>query len=54
MIKEGSLFSSIELDDFHKIKKGVYVSHGWDEDAYNNLVIEIEVGMGSVSIVWED
>ena len=50
---EKSFLSSIDLDYFKRIDDDVYVSRNWDEDAPDRLILEIEIGLGSVSVGWE-
>ena len=50
---EKSFLSSLDLDDFRKIDDDVYVSKNWDEDAERKLILDVEIGLGSVSIEWE-
>lgn len=49
-----SIFSSLRIKGFQKARKGVYLSRNWDDSARNKLEIEVEVGMGSVSVEWID
>ncbi len=51
---EGSIFSSVDVEGFQKVRKGEYISRNWDEDARNRLEIEIEVGMGAASVEWTE
>ncbi len=50
---EKSFLSSVDLTDFRKIDKNVYVSRQWNEDAPNRLILDIEVGLGSVEVDWK-
>ena len=50
---EKSFLSSIDLDHFRRIDDDVYVSKNWDENAPDRLIIDVEIGLGSVSVIWE-
>jgi len=49
---EKSFLSSLDLQYFRKIEDNVYVSRNWDENAKNILIIDLEIGLGSVTIDW--
>jgi len=49
---EGSFLSSVDIEDMRKIKKGVYVSRNWDENIPNRLELYLEVGLGSIDVMW--
>ena len=49
---EKSFLSSVELEDFIKERSGVHISRNWDENAPNALILELKVGLGSVSVEW--
>ncbi|MBC8278214.1 MAG: hypothetical protein H8E46_08280 [FCB group bacterium] len=50
---EKSFLSSIDFDYFKRIDDDVYVSKNWDENAPDRLILEIEIGLGSVCVTWE-
>lgn len=50
---EKSFLSSLDLNGFKKIDDSTYVSRNWNENAKCKLLIDIEVGLGSVEIDWE-
>lgn len=50
---EGSFLSSVDIEDMQKLRKGVYVSRNWDDEAPNRLELDLEVGLGSISVEWE-
>ena len=49
-----SFLSSVDLEDFRRVRDGVYISRNWDENAQNRLELDLQVGLGSISVEWED
>lgn len=49
---EKSFLSAVDLEDFRQIDKGEYVSCNWDDDADVSLILELEVGLGVISVEW--
>ena len=49
-----SFLSTVDLEDFRKVRDGVYISRNWDENASNRLELDLQIGLGSISVEWED
>ena len=49
---ESSFLSSVDIEGMKKIRKGVHVSRDWDEDAPDRLILNLEVGLGSITVEW--
>jgi len=47
-----SFLSSLDLQYFRKIEDNVYISRNWDDDAVKKLIIDLEIGLGAVTIDW--
>jgi protein associated with RNAse G/E len=50
---QDTFLSSVDMDDFHKERKGIFISRDWDESAFNRMEMDLEVGLGSISVHWE-
>ncbi|MBC8204210.1 hypothetical protein ISS30_06275 [bacterium] len=51
---ESSFLASVDLEDFKKLHKGEYVSDKWEDKTDYGLILELEVGMGAISVEWVD